>query len=143
MKMNTDFNKMMAVMTDEQLAELLTENKSEYQSEAVLAAEQEFKKRNLNLIDFKFNKTAQQSKPEENLKQFEWYHKALVILSPAFITLIFFVIERYVLGFALGRATPLILIILIQILIYNKLKSDGESLIAAKFLKWVTYSYYI
>lgn len=91
-------------------------------------------------MDFKLKKATQQIEPKEQL---EWYQKALIILSPAIITFIFFIIESYVLGFALGRLTPLILIILLQSLIYNKLKSDGHKTIAAKFLKWVMYSYYV
>jgi hypothetical protein len=141
--MNTDYTKVMSQRTDRQLAEILTSKKNDYQPDAIIAAEQEFQKRNLSLDNFPAMTSEEIIEPVLEIKSFEWYHKVLTVLMPAIITRACVFIADNVEGLYLFRGLAIVVIIASQYIIYKKLKDNGESSIATEFLKWVTYSYYI
>jgi undecaprenyl pyrophosphate phosphatase UppP len=141
--MKADFSKVMSERTDKQLAEILTSKEGEYQADAVTAAHVEFQKRNLRLDTFVLNMTVEPTEQVMGVKKFEWYHKVLTILLPAIVARVFVYIADSVDGMTLVRGLAIVIIILAQYLIYQRLKKSGQTLVAAEFLRWVTYSYYL
>jgi hypothetical protein len=142
--MNKDFSQAMSERTDKQLVDILTIKRLEYQTEAISAAEFEFKKRNLNLNDFNVAGVQNiDNKVPVDVQKFEWYHILLTFLMPAIITRVFVYIADNAEGFYLFRGLALPFIVLIQYIAYKTLKKSGNLKFASEFLKWVTYSYYI
>lgn len=142
--MSKDFSKVMSERTDKQLADIITIKRQDYQADAVVAAEVEFKKRNLNLEDFIVTgvQDIDNSKIQIDNQKFEWYHILLTFIMPALITRVFVYIADNNEGLYLFRGLALPFIILVQYITYKTMKKNGNLKFAAQFLKWVTYSYY-
>lgn len=143
--MSKDFSEVMSERTDKQLVDIITIKRQDYQADAVVAAELEFKRRNLNLEDFNVTEVQNidNNKAQIDDQKFEWYHKLLTFIMPALITRVFVYIADNNEGLYLFRGLALPFIVLVQYIAYKSMKKSGNVKFAAQFLKWVTYSYYI
>lgn len=137
--MSTDFNRVMAERSDKQLAEILSIYSSQYQPEALEAAQCEFDRRGLKaeeLVDFAQHTRQVVAGLSETLNPpLSTFFKALTVVGPVIITVL-------LPSFKMGAFTfPLVL--LLQYAIHRLIKSKGYVRMAGDFKNWVIYSYYI
>jgi len=141
---NNSFSEFMQSRSDQQLLEILGIKRAEYQPLALLAAEEELKRRNIepDLIQ-------QESRAEptdlfgRSRQSFEWYHKAGMLLLPFFIGTLF----HWLTSLA-GSGTSLQFLgfpflFLCYYLLHQQLKKNGYDQMATDFKHWTSYTLYI
>lgn len=137
----------MSERTDRQLVEIVTIKRSEYQPEAILAAEKEIENRQINLDAFtateKVNFSESTVPPDKMEKGFEWYHKALTVFLPATVIAVVSTIFNHFGATPILRVIGFPTIVLIHYAIHRRLKDLGYTKMAGDFMHWVTYSLYI
>lgn len=144
--MTRDFTEVMAQRTDRELAEILTTKRHEYQDEALKAAQAEFEKRKLDVNtyvtveDMKQAEDALAPTPREERK-FNLLHKILTFILPILITMLWGFLCESIPDALLFKALSLPIVIVLQVLIFRKLNSDGYILMALEFKKWTLNSW--
>lgn len=144
--MAKDFTQVMSERTDKQLIEIISIKRDEYQPEALVAAEKEIAKRNLDPEKFNDDERTSVVKETEHISkremQFKWYHKIITfLLAPIIVTAstpIFSLFKN-----DLIRALGFPLIVIVHMGIYRFWKDKGYVKMAADFYKWVIYTIYI
>jgi hypothetical protein len=140
--MTDDFESIMFERSDNQLIEILTTNRNDYQSKAIEAAEKEFSKRGLNIDSFK-KKEESQILENSNIQHtpssdFGKKYKLLTLFFPIIVSIIFQI--KY------QEEDPALILLYVpfsitaQFLMYNWLLKK-HSIIASDFKKWSYYSW--
>lgn len=145
--MTKDYTQVMFERSDKQLVDIVTLKRDEYQPEAVMAAEKEIERRQIN-IDV-FNSALQNdslpasTEPDKSTIIFEWYHKGLTVLLPAAIITFVTMFFNFLGSQPILRVLGLPAIILIHYAIHHRLRGLGYTRMAKDFLIWITYTLYI
>ena len=142
-----NFTEVMSERSDKELIDILTINRSQYQHEAILAAEKEVERRKIDpeLLAESIEQLPQeeQNQIEKAHQRFQIYHIVvtfflpfiiIAILSWLFDALKLSSIKQY-LGFPV--------LFLVYYLIHRGYKNNGYLKMAADFFKWTIYSLYI
>jgi hypothetical protein len=144
--MTKDFSEVMSQRSDKQLAEILTTKRHEYQDDAIKAAQAEFEKRSLDVNSFVTVDDMQ--KAEEELApipkaelRFNLLHKILTFLLPALVTVLWTIICNSMLETPVLKGVSLPLIIGVQVLIFNQLKTNGYDKLSVDFKLWTLNSW--
>ena len=143
--MNKDFSESMSTLSDKQLVDILTTKRSEYQQEAIVAAENEVGKRKINIGDFEHSNVINTIELVNKDVKLEWYYKVSTLIVPALLTrLIVFIVKSNPELYLLHLLTIPICIIG-QVYIFRKLKAEGFERKSSEFKKWTigAYIFYI
>jgi hypothetical protein len=145
--MTNDFSQVMSERTDKQLVDIVTLKREEYQPEAIIAAEKEIERRQINTSEFyteeQIHETQNSSQIDKSDVGFEWYHKLLTVLLPAAIIAAVTIVVNILGQTPILRVLGFPTIILIHYAIHRRFKDNGYTKMAKDFLKWVTYTLYI
>lgn len=127
-------------MSDQQLLEIVESRREEYPPLALLAVEEEWKRRHSEpgLIQ-----QVQEDFPEKRRQPFVWYHKVGMLLLPFFIGAMFYWLTSFA-----GSGTKLQFLgfpflFLCYYLLHQQLKKNGYDQMATDFKHWTSYTLYI
>ena len=139
--MNKDFSESMSQRSDKQIVDILTTKRSEYQPEAIAAAESEADKRKLNVSDFVLSNATKTLDLDIKDAKLEWYYKVSTFIFPALLTrFIVFIVKSNPELYLLQLLTIPICIVG-QVYIFRKLKAEGFVKKSLEFKKWTINSY--
>lgn len=132
------FSGQMKQKSDEQLLKIFKAS-HEYQAQAIEAAGQELRLRGIDPILI-VPDPGEEIHLEKSRLEFQWYHKAGMLLLPIFIGVLFN-------GFAsLVRSLQFLgfpFLVLCYYLLYRYLKTNGYDRMATDFKSWTSYTLYI
>jgi hypothetical protein len=140
--MDKDFSEIMAQRTDKQLAEILMLRHNEYQPEALIAAEAEVKKRQINisaliagpeLAEAEKRKIDPQEKKDQGLNV---GFKILTFLLPVILLIAGKFIFITILEMPPFAIVSFPATIILQVFIFRQLKGKGHIKMAADFKSW-------
>jgi len=144
--MTKDFSEVMSQRSDSQLAEILTIKRHEYQEDAIRAAQAELEKRNLDVnsfvtvADMKKVESELAPVPKGELK-FNLLQKILTFMLPGPVTALWGFICNYALEAPILKGLSLPIVIIMQVIIFKQLKTNGYDKLALDFKKWTLNSW--
>lgn len=141
-----DFSEVMSQRSDKELAEILTIKRHEYQEDAIKAAQAELEKRNLDVNSFvtvdDIKKVEAELAPVPIGEQkFNFSLKFLTFILPGPVTGLWQFICNKVLEEPSLSILGLPIVIVIQVIIFKRLKTNGYDRFALDFKKWTLISY--
>jgi hypothetical protein len=144
--MTKDFSEVMSQRSDKELAEILTTKRHEYQEDAIKAAQAELEKRNLDVNSFvtvdDMKKIETKLAPVPKVEQkFNLLYKILTFMLPGPVTALWGFICNNVLEAPLLKGLSLPIVIIIQVIIFKQLKTNGYDRLALDFKKWTLNSW--
>ncbi len=144
--MTKDFSEVMAQRSDKQLAEILTTKRHEYQEDAINAAQAELEKRNLDVnsfvtVDDMTKVEAELASIPKKDQRLNLLYKILTFMLPGPVTALWGFICNYVLDAPLLKGLSLPIIIVLQVIIFKQLKTNGYDMLAVDFKKWTLNSW--
>ena len=139
--MNKDFSESMSQRSDKQIVDILTTKRSEYQPEAIAAAESEADKRKLNVSDFVLSNATNTIDLDIKDTKLEWYYKVSTFIFPALLTRFIVFIVKSNPDLYLLQLLTIPICIVGQVYIFRKLKAEGFVKKSLEFKKWTINSY--
>lgn len=145
--MTTDFSEAMAGRTNKQLADIVTIKRTEYEPEALKAAEEEIARRKIDISAFYTEEQiaeAQFAAAEDNASlAFRWQHKAGTVLLPLVIGVLFGALSSFLGHPKVMQYLGFPVMVLVHYLIYKRLKDTGHTQMARDFSAWIAYTLFI
>lgn len=137
------FSESMQNKSDAQLLQLIGSQRQEYQAMAILAAEEELKKRD---IDPDAIQPEDLLDKEELMRKrtfaFKWYHKAGMFVLPFFIGVLFHWLTSLAGSPASWQFLGFPFLFLCYYMLYHQLKAKGYGQMATDFKHWTSYTLY-
>lgn len=142
--MQNPFTEAMSERSDKELVDIVTLKREEYQPEALLAAEAELLKRNLDVNDYYTQEMIDELKANASIAPEQLpltiLHKVAIVLAPALIT---FLVSRFFSSLgqtALTKFLPLPFTIVVMFGVHYNLKENGYLQRAKEFALWCNYT---
>lgn len=138
------FSESMQNKSDQHLSQIVGSKREEYQPLAILAAQHELARRNVDpdLLEQK-DLSGQEQVPTKSTQGFEWYHKAGMLLLPFLIGFLFHGLKSLPGSPKALQFLGFPFMFLCYYLLYRQLKTNGYEQMSIEFKHWASYTLYI
>ncbi len=142
--LNNPFSESMQGKSNQQLLQVIGSKHEEYQSLAIVAAEEELKKRHIDphAIQPQDLSDTQELMVKRTLA-FKWYHKAGMLVLPFFIGVLFHWLTSLADSPASLQFLGFPFLFLCYYLLHHQLKTNGYEQMSTDFKHWTNYTLYI
>lgn len=138
------FSESMQSKSDEQLLQIVGPKRWDYEPIAIEAARQELMRRNIDPELIQQDTFSGDENPaHKNMKGFEWYHKAGMLLLPVFIGTLFHWLTSVARSGNSLQFLGFPFLLLCYYWLHHQLKTNGYDRMARDFKSWTNYTLYI